>query len=312
MHDRLRTVRDGVLILRVVRDAPGDDVEVGSVAWLNWLSETGAHDIDHEVGAIAEIGQSQAGKAEWLAYRCGDGVIQTEMAPAVEGPVFGCLGWLAALESSLEHGNQPVSARRMAQPGCPWRNLTLAFGGDGALMAGRALPLAPSRDDSLAYEVVEYSVTRIQAPAHSHPLTRGQSEGQRGPARAGAEPTGAPNQAPSQARFRTSRPRLPCWAHIGVAQRDAIRSRGLDERRYEGTPPITPLSQREREVLELVAAGASNHEIARELVIAIATVKRHLCNISAKLAVHSRTQAVAKAFAFGLLDVAQIRRWPQP
>ena len=310
MHDRLRTVRDGVLILRLVRDAPSDDVEVGSEAWLRWLSGTGAQYLDHEVGANAEKGQPQAGKAEWLAYRCDDGVIQTETAPAVEGPVFECLGWLTALEAPLEYGNQSVSARRMPHPGCPWRHLTLD--GDGALMAGCALPLASSRDDSLVYEVIEYSVTRIQALTPSHASTQIHREGQREPVRAGAELADAPNNAPSQARFRTSRPGLPCWTRIGVTQRDAMRSRGLDERCDERVPPITPLSQREREVLELVAAGASNHEIARELVIAMATVKRHMCNISVKLAVHSRTQAVARAFAFGLLDVAQIRRWPQP
>jgi LuxR family maltose regulon positive regulatory protein len=64
---------------------------------------------------------------------------------------------------------------------------------------------------------------------------------------------------------------------------------------------IEPLSQREREVLGLVAAGLTNREIAAALVIALGTVKRHLNNIYGKLQVHSRTQALARARELGLL-----------
>ena len=51
----------------------------------------------------------------------------------------------------------------------------------------------------------------------------------------------------------------------------------------------------------MIAAGASNEEIAERLVIAIGTVKRHVSNIFGKLTVSSRTQAVARAQAIGLL-----------
>jgi len=56
-----------------------------------------------------------------------------------------------------------------------------------------------------------------------------------------------------------------------------------------------PLSQRELEVLRLIAAGLSNREIAEELVVAISTVKTHIRNIYGKLDVSSRTQALVKA-----------------
>ena len=56
------------------------------------------------------------------------------------------------------------------------------------------------------------------------------------------------------------------------------------------------LSQRELEVLRLVAAGKSNREIASALVISEHTVARHLQNIFAKLGVSSRTAATAFAF----------------
>jgi len=64
---------------------------------------------------------------------------------------------------------------------------------------------------------------------------------------------------------------------------------------------IEPLSERELEVLHLIAAGLSNREIAERLVISLSTVKGHIANIYSKLAVNSRTQAVAAATALGLL-----------
>jgi LuxR family maltose regulon positive regulatory protein len=66
-------------------------------------------------------------------------------------------------------------------------------------------------------------------------------------------------------------------------------------------PLIEPLSERELEVLRRVAAGYSNKEIAQELVVAVSTVKRHINNIYGKLEVGSRTQAIARAKALGLL-----------
>ena len=60
-------------------------------------------------------------------------------------------------------------------------------------------------------------------------------------------------------------------------------------------PLIEPLSERELEVLRLIAVGYSNQEIADRLIIAQGTVKRHINNIYGKLQVGSRTQAVAAA-----------------
>lgn len=60
-------------------------------------------------------------------------------------------------------------------------------------------------------------------------------------------------------------------------------------------PLIEPLNERELEVLRRVAAGYSNQDIARELAVAISTVKRHVSNIYGKLEVGSRIQAVARA-----------------
>lgn len=61
------------------------------------------------------------------------------------------------------------------------------------------------------------------------------------------------------------------------------------------------LSAREREVLRLVAAGASNQAIAEAPVISIGTVKGHLNHILTRLDGRSRSEAVARARAVGLL-----------
>jgi LuxR family maltose regulon positive regulatory protein len=63
----------------------------------------------------------------------------------------------------------------------------------------------------------------------------------------------------------------------------------------------SPLTERELEVLHLLAEGLSNKEIARRLIVAPSTVKQHLKNIYGKLDVHSRTQAVARGRELALL-----------
>jgi LuxR family maltose regulon positive regulatory protein len=77
----------------------------------------------------------------------------------------------------------------------------------------------------------------------------------------------------------------------------------------ETTPPsldlpaelIEPLTERELEVLQLIAEGLSNKEIAHQLVLSLPTVKWHASNIYGKLAVNNRMQAVAKARSLGIL-----------
>jgi DNA-binding NarL/FixJ family response regulator len=66
-------------------------------------------------------------------------------------------------------------------------------------------------------------------------------------------------------------------------------------------PDAGPLSQRELEVLELVAGGSTNREAAARLFLSEATVKTHLLHIYAKLGVSDRAAAVAEAFHRGLL-----------
>jgi LuxR family maltose regulon positive regulatory protein len=64
---------------------------------------------------------------------------------------------------------------------------------------------------------------------------------------------------------------------------------------------VEPLSERELEVLKLVAEGLSNQEIASRLYLSLRTIKFHAGNIYGKLSVKSRTEAVSKARAIGLL-----------
>jgi len=76
--------------------------------------------------------------------------------------------------------------------------------------------------------------------------------------------------------------------------------------RAAGAPPPPPdlvesLSERELEILRLVAAGNSNKEIAALLVITEGTVKNHVTNVLGKLGVRDRTQAALRAREMGLL-----------
>jgi DNA-binding CsgD family transcriptional regulator len=77
------------------------------------------------------------------------------------------------------------------------------------------------------------------------------------------------------------------WRHDALVQVAHLRS--------TTAAALSILSERETEVLRLLASGLSNQDIAAQLVIAVSTVKTHVNNIYAKLRVETRTQAVARA-----------------
>ncbi|MBN1430311.1 MAG: tetratricopeptide repeat protein [Anaerolineae bacterium] len=101
-------------------------------------------------------------------------------------------------------------------------------------------------------------------------------------------------------RLAAGRGIAPTYARMLLGQpAGAVDDRG---RLPASTELIEPLSEREMEVLHLVAEGLSNNEISHRLYLALPTIKWHTGNIYGKLGVKSRMQAVARARELGLLN----------
>jgi two-component system, NarL family, response regulator LiaR len=86
-------------------------------------------------------------------------------------------------------------------------------------------------------------------------------------------------------------------------------ARLMREVRAPATSPealAEPLTERETEVLKLIARGKANKQIARELFVAMSTVKTHVNNLYRKLDVSSRTQAALYAAHIGLVSTGEI------
>jgi LuxR family maltose regulon positive regulatory protein len=88
---------------------------------------------------------------------------------------------------------------------------------------------------------------------------------------------------------------LGAFPDVEPEQADSLK------RRARGSELVEPLSEREIDVLQLMAAGHKYQEIAERLVISINTVRHHTKNIYSKLEVNNRTQAIKKANDMNLL-----------
>lgn len=90
-----------------------------------------------------------------------------------------------------------------------------------------------------------------------------------------------------------------------LASSDASRSSDTAQATPVIDPRIEQLTEREREVLVLVAQGLSNSEIATQLIVAEPTVKTHVGRVLMKLGVRDRVQAVVLAYELGLVGRGQ-------
>jgi DNA-binding NarL/FixJ family response regulator len=97
------------------------------------------------------------------------------------------------------------------------------------------------------------------------------------------------------------------WLDPGIASRvlracvSGTAANASADAAAKNSANLSPLSQRELDVLRLVVDGLSNQEIADRLVLSVETVKTHMRHIMEKLAVSDRTQAAVKAMREGLV-----------
>lgn len=92
------------------------------------------------------------------------------------------------------------------------------------------------------------------------------------------------------------------WLDQKVAARVLTAVRDTSRPRPGRTVRVGDLTDREHDVLRLMARGATNGEVARELIVSEATVKTHVGSIFAKLGVRDRAAAIVFAFDHGLVD----------
>jgi DNA-binding NarL/FixJ family response regulator len=90
------------------------------------------------------------------------------------------------------------------------------------------------------------------------------------------------------------------WSADEVAAAVRMVGRGQTVFAPRAEQPSTPLSEREREVLSLIASGATNREIAERLFLSPHTVKEHTSSLYKKLKVRNRAEAVQRAERLGL------------
>jgi two-component system response regulator DesR len=91
------------------------------------------------------------------------------------------------------------------------------------------------------------------------------------------------------------------WGAPDVLRAIRMIGLGMDVFEPEAEPAKVPLSEREREVVSLIAAGSTNREIAEKLFLSPHTVKEYTSGVYRKLGVRNRAEAVQRAQSLGLI-----------
>ena len=105
----------------------------------------------------------------------------------------------------------------------------------------------------------------------------------------------------SIARIVLARMNNPFKESVNSATISTVSINGVDPE-YSQLLMANPLTEREKEVIELIVEGCSNEEICKQLYISLGTVKTHVRNILNKLSCDDRTQAAVRALRAGLVD----------
>ena len=191
-----------------------------------------------------------------------------------------------------------------------WVHAQIALGNTKAVKSYLARQLDLANAHGLTNRVIELSLLEAQAWRAEDDNQRSRSALER--ALAAAQPAGYVrifDQGSAMTRLLVEAAQggiyqetLKCiLAAIGLPE--VCLGQGDPAARSTQTPYGERLSERELEVLRLIAQGATNHEIAERLVITVGTVKSHINHILGKLDSHNRTEAVARARGLGLLDI---------
>ncbi len=94
-------------------------------------------------------------------------------------------------------------------------------------------------------------------------------------------------------------------SYIDVALGDGVLTEVIDTERHRPSEPLSVLSDRERQVLELVALGYTHKEVAAQLLVSVKTVETYRGRLADKLGLRSRAELVRYALHAGLLEAAR-------
>jgi LuxR family maltose regulon positive regulatory protein len=232
--------------------------------------------------------------------------------PADQRSLAEAAAWCQEISSSLEEnvslpGLGPFGAGEAYYLAClTWIHAQIAFGKVQAVTSYLAGQLDLASAAGLANRVIELSLLEAQAwwaegedqralAALERAFAIAQPAGYLRIFDQGAGLTRMLVEAARRGIFQEYIERL--LAAIGMPE-----ALDLEREAPAQTPFGESLSERELEVLRLMAQGATNQQVAEQLVITVGTVKSHINHILGKLDAHNRTEAVARARGLGLIE----------